>query len=327
MHSNTQRHWARGLSPVEQHAREADLVAEPTARVLGGIGLAGIAVIHILDAPDAYASARYVFWLYVALVAVAVPMIGVLLHSRSPLVWAATAALAAGPLVGYLLSRSVGLPGDTEEIGNWINPLGMASLFVEAALIGLSLTRLRLLSSRRSRGRRGVSSAEWVRPSILSQGTRERVRLPWRMNRTSTTFLQRTGVLVSRPLPSRRLAILIVGVMLALLGMLAFHGSTATASGTQVLRISARAHMVLRFSTSRLHARPGRIEIIMRNPSNSGMSHGIAIRGRGVRKVGRIVRPGRSSSVTVTLHRGTFTYYCPVPGHLQAGMKGTLTVS
>jgi len=30
--------------------------------------------------------------------------------------------------------------------------------------------------------------------------------------------------------------------------------------------------------------------------------------------------------VTVTLKPGTYQFYCPVPGHKAAGMKGTLTV-
>ena len=33
-----------------------------------------------------------------------------------------------------------------------------------------------------------------------------------------------------------------------------------------------------------------------------------------------------STSVTLTLSPGTYNYYCSVPGHEAAGMKGTLTV-
>ena len=104
------------------------------------------------------------------------------------------------------------------------------------------------------------------------------------------------------------------------------YAAPALAGSTQVLRLSAAANMVLRFNTSHLSARAGRIELVMRNPGNAGMDHGIAISGNGVRKVGRIVSPGGTSTVTVTLRRGTYTFFCPVPGHEQAGMKGTLTV-
>ncbi len=33
-----------------------------------------------------------------------------------------------------------------------------------------------------------------------------------------------------------------------------------------------------------------------------------------------------TKSITMTLTAGTYTYYCSVPGHRQAGMVGTLKV-
>ena len=36
---------------------------------------------------------------------------------------------------------------------------------------------------------------------------------------------------------------------------------------------------------------------------------------------------GGSKSLTLTLKPGTYTFYCSVPGHRQAGMEGTLKVS
>jgi uncharacterized cupredoxin-like copper-binding protein len=36
---------------------------------------------------------------------------------------------------------------------------------------------------------------------------------------------------------------------------------------------------------------------------------------------------GGSRSLSLKLKPGTYTFYCSVPGHRQAGMEGTLTVS
>jgi hypothetical protein len=47
--------------------------------------------------------------------------------------------VAGGAFVGYVISRTVGLPGlPVEE--EWLEPLGLLSLLVEALFIGLCLT-------------------------------------------------------------------------------------------------------------------------------------------------------------------------------------------
>ncbi len=38
-------------------------------------------------------------------------------------------------------------------------------------------------------------------------------------------------------------------------------------------------------------------------------------------------KPGKTAEATVTLKPGTYPFYCSVPGHLQSGMRGKLTVS
>jgi uncharacterized cupredoxin-like copper-binding protein len=100
----------------------------------------------------------------------------------------------------------------------------------------------------------------------------------------------------------------------------------ATASRGQTLRTSADPSGKLRFIPNRLSARRGAVTIVMTNPRSSGMMHGIALEGRGVDKGGRIVQPGKTSSVTARLKKGRYVFYCPVPGHRQAGMVGRLTV-
>ena len=56
------------------------------------------------------------------------------------LAWLGALLVAAGPFAGYLLTRSVGLPGDHDDVGNWADPLGTVSLVVEGALILLAVT-------------------------------------------------------------------------------------------------------------------------------------------------------------------------------------------
>jgi hypothetical protein len=125
-------------------ARHPDLpapITESTARLLGVAGILGIGVIHILDAVATYQSTRWIFWSYMALIAATVPVALSLLHWPSPLAWAAAAGIALAPLGGYLWSRAIGLPGDAPDVGNWLCTLGMAALFVESALLALSVTR------------------------------------------------------------------------------------------------------------------------------------------------------------------------------------------
>ncbi len=101
--------------------------------------------------------------------------------------------------------------------------------------------------------------------------------------------------------------------------------ASAPAAGRTV-KLQADGGGGLYFEQRKLKAKAGVVTLVMDNPSSSGKPHGIAIEGNGVDKDGQIVQPGSKSTVTVTLKAGTYEYYCPVPAHKAAGMKGTLTV-
>jgi hypothetical protein len=60
--------------------------------------------------------------------------------------WTAGALLGVGPFAAYITSRTVGVPGDAHDVGNWGYWVGTASLFVEAALVVLSVSMLLGLS-------------------------------------------------------------------------------------------------------------------------------------------------------------------------------------
>ncbi len=61
-----------------------------------------------------------------------------ILHSGSGLAWAAAGSLAGLTRLGFVLSRTTGLPGSDADIGNWSEPLGLASMLVEGAFVLLS---------------------------------------------------------------------------------------------------------------------------------------------------------------------------------------------
>lgn len=82
----------------------------------------------------------------------------------------------------------------------------------------------------------------------------------------------------------------------------------------------------LAFSKTKLSARAGRVTVRLRNPQGNTKPHAVEVEGKGVEKAGKVVKAGGTSTVTVTLKRGKYDYYCPVGQHRQAGMEGTLTV-
>jgi len=108
------------------------------ARAVAVIGLAGVALIHLLDAPGTFADAPYKGWLYVALIVGCLATAGVLIRESDPRAWAAAALLPLGAALAFVVSRTVGLPQGADDIGNWTEPLGLASLFVEGCLVVLS---------------------------------------------------------------------------------------------------------------------------------------------------------------------------------------------
>lgn len=106
--------------------------------------------------------------------------------------------------------------------------------------------------------------------------------------------------------------------------------SSSTSSGGGAggaLDISATETGGLGFSQRALTARAGTVTIRLANGSEDSFPHAIAIEGNGVDKDGQTVQPGGTSTVTMRLKPGRYTFYCPVDGHEDQGMKGTLTVS
>lgn len=99
----------------------------------------------------------------------------------------------------------------------------------------------------------------------------------------------------------------------------------ATAAGPATKLSLAADKSALKFDKTTLTAPAGKVTIVMTNPSM--LSHNVAIEGNGLDTAGQIVGNGGTSTVTANLKAGTYTFFCAVDGHRQAGMQGTLTVT
>lgn len=69
---------------------------------------------------------------------------------------------------------------------------------------------------------------------------------------------------------------------------------------------------------------PADISVVLTITNNGVLQHDFVIDELGIRS--DLLNGGESATVTITAPVGTYTYYCSVPGHREAGMEGTLTV-
>jgi plastocyanin len=102
-------------------------------------------------------------------------------------------------------------------------------------------------------------------------------------------------------------------------------GGAASGGGGQTLKLSADPGGALKFDKSSLTAKAGKVTIVMDNPSS--LPHAIEVEGNGIEIKGDTVTKGGVSKASGELKAGEYEFYCPVDGHKQAGMKGTLTVN
>ena len=94
--------------------------------------------------------------------------------------------------------------------------------------------------------------------------------------------------------------------------------------GATKLEIAADEGGALKFDKDTLEAPAGEVTIVMDNPSS--LPHAVEIEGGGAEAKGETVNQGGKSEATAELKAGEYRYYCPVAGHGEAGMEGTLTV-
>jgi len=134
---------------------------DQVGRAVGVVLLLGIALIHLLDAVDQFHEHTYVFVLYLLLMAGSLAVAAFLLRTDSRLAWSLVTLIAGLTLLGFILSRTTGLPNFDDDIGNWTEPLGLASLFTEGVALLLGLYKV-ATTPRIERG--GLTAAVAGRP-------------------------------------------------------------------------------------------------------------------------------------------------------------------
>ena len=141
----------------------------------------------------------------------------------------------------------------------------------------------------------------------------------------------------------KKAPILLVAIALALFGLVACGGdddddtttaaeetteatTEAAAGGGGSIDISAAASGDLAYDQDAVEAPAGALTINFDNPSST--PHDVAVEDEGGTELAKTdVISESTTSTSADLQAGTYTFFCTVPGHRDAGMEGTLTVN
>ena len=98
----------------------------------------------------------------------------------------------------------------------------------------------------------------------------------------------------------------------------------SAAGGGSTVKISADPSGALKYEQTDVSASAGSITIDFTNMSS--LPHDVTIEGNGASGATDQIT-NSTTSTTVDLEPGTYTFFCSVDGHRAAGMEGTLTVN
>ena len=98
------------------------------------IGLIAVAAIHLLDLRSKMEETPYLGVGYILVIITALVLVERIVVGAKKIDFLAAAGLCLSVLVGFVVNRTVGMPGAMGDIGNWFEPLGLVSLVVEAVV-------------------------------------------------------------------------------------------------------------------------------------------------------------------------------------------------
>jgi uncharacterized cupredoxin-like copper-binding protein len=131
--------------------------------------------------------------------------------------------------------------------------------------------------------------------------------------------------------------LLFVSVMVALslpIGCAGRGGGAGGNGGGEGARSGAKDSVVKTIRIEETEFRLEPAEITLDKPGtyvfeavNSGDTvHALEVEGQGIEEETEEIQPGQNAKLEVELEAGTYELYCPVGGHKEEGMEGTLTV-
>jgi plastocyanin len=101
--------------------------------------------------------------------------------------------------------------------------------------------------------------------------------------------------------------------------------SPAAGGGGSTVDISTPPGSDLAYDQKDVTAKAGRVTIDFNNQQST--PHDVVVEDSSGQELGKTdLISSSAASTDVELQPGTYTFYCDVPGHEEAGMKGTLTV-
>ena len=94
---------------------------------------------HIPVTAEHLSEAPYIGWSFVALEVAGFALAVVLVLRDTRRAWWVAAVVPALAMLAYVVTRSVPLPQIADDVGNWVEPLGLVALTAEALLIAIAL--------------------------------------------------------------------------------------------------------------------------------------------------------------------------------------------
>jgi hypothetical protein len=125
-------------SPQHERAVGATDGAVLGYRLLAVVALTIVAVAHVPVAVTHVHEVPYLGFAFYGFIVVIAAGIGSLIVENRRLVWQGLLALNLAAVTLFTISRVIGLPGASDDRGDWLNPAGLVSVTAELVVVAVA---------------------------------------------------------------------------------------------------------------------------------------------------------------------------------------------